>query len=144
MRRIAGIQCIVSQVTVPEKASFRRRENGEWIMLKRIVSLVIMIPLGIVLIVLSVANREFVTLALNPFRPDDQFLSVSAPFFVFLFVALIIGLIVGAAATWLTQGKYRKRARNEAREAEKWHAEADRFKVRAEQIAGQQAQLPQS
>ena len=113
-------------------------------MLKRIVSLVIMIPLGIVLIVLSVANREFVTLALNPFRPDDQFLSVSAPFFVFLFVALIIGLIVGAAATWLTQGKYRKRARNEAREAQKWHAEADRFKVRAEQIAGQQAQLPQT
>lgn len=109
-------------------------------MLKKIVNLAVMIPLGIILIVLSVANRQFVTLALNPFRPDDQFLSVSAPFFVFLFAALILGLAIGAAVTWFTQGKYRKRARNEAREAEKWHAEADLHKSRAEQIAGQ-AQL---
>lgn len=109
-------------------------------MLKKIVNLAVMIPLGIILIVLSVANRQFVTLALNPFRPDDQFLSVSAPFFVFLFAALILGLAIGAAVTWFTQGKYRKRARNEAREAEKWHAEADLYKSRAEQIAGQ-AQL---
>lgn len=111
-------------------------------MLKKIVNLVVMIPLGIILIVLSVANRQTVTLALNPFRPDDQFLSVSAPFFVFLFAALILGLAIGSAVTWLSQGKYRKRARNEAREAEKWHAEADRHKSRVEQIAGQ-AQLPQ-
>lgn len=110
---------------------------------KKVVSLAVMIPLGIILIVLSVANRQNVTLALNPFRPEDQALSISAPFFVFLFAALILGLVIGSSITWFTQGKHRKRARSEAREAVKWHAEADRQKSRAEEIAGQTfARLP--
>ena len=85
-------------------------------MLKSAFNLIVMVPLGIVLVVLSVANRQSVTLALNPFRPEDSVLSVSAPFFVFLLAALIIGLLLGALSTWLAQGKYRRRAR----EASDW------------------------
>ncbi|MFB9949914.1 DUF1049 domain-containing protein [Rhizobium puerariae] len=91
--------------------------------LKRIVSLVIFVPLGIVLIVLAVANRQTVTLALNPFRPEDGVLAVSGPFFLFLFLAVLLGMLVGAAATWLSQGKYRKQARVEAKEAVRWQSE---------------------
>jgi gas vesicle protein len=76
-------------------------------------------------------------MAFNPFRPDDQVLSLAAPFFVFIFIALIIGMVVGSAATWLTQSKHRKRARSEAKEAIRWQSEADRHKTRAEEIAGQ-------
>ncbi|MCF3639210.1 LapA family protein [Rhizobium sp. TRM95111] len=105
-------------------------------MLKRIVNVAILAPVGIVLIVLSVANRQPVTLALNPFRPEDGVLSVTAPFFVYLFSAVILGLLLGSAATWLSQGKHRKRARNEASEAVKWHSEAEKQKARAETLAG--------
>jgi uncharacterized integral membrane protein len=108
-------------------------------MAKKIINLLVLVPLGIVLIVFCVANRHIVTLAFNPFRPDDQVLAVNAPLFVFLFIALIIGMVVGAAATWLSQGRHRKRARTEAREAVRWQAEADRHRGRAEQIA---AHLP--
>jgi hypothetical protein len=111
-------------------------------MFRKITTLVILVPLGIVLIVLSVANRQAVTLAINPFRPEDQALSLTAPFFVFLFLALIVGMIIGSVATWLSQGKYRKRARMESKSALKWQAEADRHKNRAEQIAAAQP-LPQ-
>ena len=104
-------------------------------MIKRIVNVVILIPVAIVLIVLSVANRQSVTLALNPFRPEDSVLSVTAPFFVYLFLAVIFGLVVGSLATWFTQGKYRKRARVEASEAVKWQTEAEKQRVRAENIA---------
>ena len=90
---------------------------------KRIVSLVIFVPLGIVLIVLAVANRQVVTLALNPFRPEDGVLSVSAPFFLFLFLAVLVGMLIGSAVTWWSQGKHRKQARAEAREAVKWQNE---------------------
>ncbi|WP_454847982.1 LapA family protein [Rhizobium binxianense] len=106
-------------------------------MARKIVNLLILLPLGVILIVFCVANRQIVTLAFNPFRPEDQVLSVSAPLFVFLFIALIVGMLVGSAATWLSQGKHRKRARSEAKEAIRWHAEADRHKSRAEEIAGQ-------
>ena len=106
-------------------------------MAKKIVNLLILLPVGIVLIIFCVANRQLVTMAFNPFRPEDQVLSLSAPLFVFLFVTLIVGMVIGSAATWFTQGRHRKRARVEAREAVRWQAEADRHRSRAEQIAGQ-------
>ncbi|HEX2148106.1 MAG TPA: DUF1049 domain-containing protein, partial [Pseudorhizobium sp.] len=62
---------------------------------KKILSLVILVPLGVLLIVLSVANRQSVTLALNPFRPDDSVLSVTAPFFLFLLLSLLLGMLIG-------------------------------------------------
>ncbi len=91
--------------------------------LKRILSLVVFVPLGIVMIVLAVANRQAVTLALNPFRPQDSILSVTAPFFVFVFLALLLGIAVGASVTWWSQGRYRRQARLEAKEAVKWQSE---------------------
>ncbi len=102
-------------------------------MIKRVVNVLVLIPIGLVLIVLSVANRQSVTLALNPFRPEDSMLSVTAPFFVYLFLAVIVGLVIGSLATWFTQGKYRKRARIEANEAVKWHTEAEKQKAIASQ-----------
>ena len=104
-------------------------------MIKRIIALAILIPLGVVLIMLSVANRTAVTLALNPFDTADSVLSVTLPFFVFLFLALITGMILGSLATWFKQGKHRKQARVQANEAVKWHTEADRQKAKAQQIA---------
>ena len=91
--------------------------------LKRILSLVVFVPLGIVLIVLAVANRQSVTLALNPFRPDDALLSLTGPFFLFVFLAFLIGMAIGAFVTWLGQGRYRRQARLEAKEAVKWQSE---------------------
>ena len=106
-------------------------------MTKKIINLFILLPLGVILIIFCVANRQNVTLAFNPFRPEDQVLSLAAPFFVFLLIAFIIGMLVGSAATWFNQGKHRKRARVEAKEAIRWQGEAGRHKTRAEEIAGQ-------
>ena len=64
-------------------------------MAKKITNLLILLPLGIILIIFCVANRKIVTLAFNPFRPEDQVLSLSAPFFVFIFIALIIAMEAG-------------------------------------------------
>jgi uncharacterized integral membrane protein len=110
-------------------------------MVRKALSLVVFLPLGVLLIVLAVANRAPVSLALNPFDPADRALSVSAPFFVFLILAVMFGVLMGAIVTWFTQGKYRKKARNQSRMAQQWQAEADRQKTRAEEIAG--STLPQ-
>ncbi|MDM9626173.1 LapA family protein [Rhizobium sp. S152] len=106
-------------------------------MAKKIINLLILLPIGIVLIIFCVANRQSVTMAFNPFRPEDQVLSISAPLFVFLFIAVIAGMLIGSAATWFNQGKHRRRARFEAKEAVRWQGEADRHKARSENIAGQ-------
>lgn len=101
-------------------------------MTRRIVNVIILVPVAVIVIGLSVANRDAVRLALNPFNPSDGRLSVTAPFFVFLFAALILGILLGSFATWLRQGKYRKRARSEARAAVRWQAEADKHKQASE------------
>ncbi|QLF69190.1 DUF1049 domain-containing protein [Peteryoungia desertarenae] len=106
-------------------------------MFSRLVALVVFVPLGLVLIVLAVANRQDVTLALNPFNPADQMLSVSAPLFVMLILSVILGLLLGFVIAWISQSKHRKRARREAKAAQHWQTEADRHKTRAEEIAGQ-------
>ncbi|WP_320201203.1 DUF1049 domain-containing protein [Agrobacterium sp. rho-13.3] len=104
-------------------------------MSKKIVNLVVLVPLAIILVVLCVANRQAVTLALNPFRPDDSVLSFSAPFFVFILLSVIFGIGLGSLVTWFSQGKHRKRARVEAKEAIRWHNEADRHKAAASAVA---------
>ncbi|WP_018235047.1 hypothetical protein [Ensifer sp. BR816] len=113
-------------------------------MIKKIVNILVLVPLGVILIALSVANRQTVTLALNPFDTADNVLSVSGPFFLFLFAAVIVGLVLGAAAVWLNQGKYRRRARNEAHEALKWHREAEKHRSEAERLAQTNLPAPQN
>ncbi len=106
--------------------------------MKKIINLLIVLPVAVVLIALSVANRGPATLALNPFQPEDPVLAVTAPFFVFLFAALMIGIVLGGIGTWFTQGRYRSRARRERYEAAHWHNEADRQRERANDLARQQ------
>ncbi|MEO1985606.1 MAG: LapA family protein [Martelella sp.] len=106
-------------------------------MTKKLINILILVPIGVVLIVLCVANRQSVTMALNPFNAADQVLSVSAPFFVYIFIAFILGLVFGSLATWFSQHKHRKTAKAKKREAAQWRAEADRQKT-------QPAELPQT
>ncbi|ATU93068.1 LapA family protein [Phyllobacterium zundukense] len=93
-------------------------------MVNRIVVALILVPLAIILIALSVANRGAVSLTIDPFNPGNPLLSYSAPLFVWLFIALIIGLVLGSLATWYNQGKHRKLARQRKLEAELLRKEA--------------------
>lgn len=103
--------------------------------MKKIVYLVLLLPLGVVLIVLSVANRQPVTLRLDPFNAAEPALSLSLPFFAFLFAAILLGMIIGAVATWFGQGRHRRDARRERADARKWRAEAETHRKRADDLA---------
>ena len=87
-------------------------------MLNRFVLVVVVVPLAIILVALAVANREAASFTMDPFNPGNPALTLQAPLFVLLFVALGLGVIVGSLATWLKQGRYRKIARQRSQEAE--------------------------
>jgi uncharacterized integral membrane protein len=86
-------------------------------MYNRFLLIVVFVPLAIVLIALAVANRGLTAFTLDPFNPGNPALTAELPLFVLLFAALAIGLVVGSAATWLKQGRYRKLARQRGQEA---------------------------
>ena len=96
-------------------------------MIRKIVSLLIAFPGAVLLVTLAIANRHSVRLVLDPFRPEEPALSLALPFYAYLFGVLILGVILGGLATWLTQGHWRKAARTRGQEARRWHSEADRL-----------------
>lgn len=105
--------------------------------MRKLISLLVLLPIAIVLIVLSVANRHSVVFNLDPINPAQPFLSLTLPFFVFLFAAVLTGMVIGSLATWFAQGKHRKMARTQKRDAVKWQHEAQEQKVRADSAVDQ-------
>lgn len=97
-------------------------------MVHRLVQVLVFLPLAIILIALSVANRHSVTISLDPFGGGgaaEPALSLSAPLFLVIFLALFVGVVIGGVATWISQGKWRKTARLSRREARQWQSRAD-------------------
>jgi hypothetical protein len=94
----------------------------------------ILLPLAIVVVTLSVANRVPVTFSLDPVH-EVPWLSITAPFFVFLFAALGLGIIFGGVAAWIGQAKWRRAARAE-------RVNAARLKTEAESLRDRLASLP--
>jgi uncharacterized integral membrane protein len=96
-------------------------------LINRVLWLLIGFPVAVLLIALAVANRHDVRLVLDPFRPEAPVLSMDLPFYIYLFGALIVGVLLGGFATWLSQGQWRHRARVRAHEAARWQSEAERL-----------------
>jgi hypothetical protein len=99
--------------------------------MRKLAAGLLVLPLGALLVALAVVNRKAVTLGLNPFDGESGF-GIEAPFFLFLLGAFGLGLIAGGGATWLDQGKWRRKARADAREASNWRRQSDRLEKELE------------
>ena len=84
--------------------------------MKRILEVLILLPLAIVGIALAVANRQAVTVSFDPFSSTKAG-AVEAPPFVVLIAAIVIGVLVGGFFTWLSQGRHRRALRESQAEA---------------------------
>lgn len=89
----------------------------------RYLKLLLLAPVAIALVLLAVANRQVVTLVLDPFSRGPEAASITLPLFVLAFVVLCIGIVLGYVAAWFAQGKHRRAARSYKRECEKLSAE---------------------
>lgn len=79
--------------------------------LRKIAIALVVVPLAIALIVFAVANREIVTVSLDPFDSAQPAWSVRMPLFVMIFVFLMSGVLLGGFAAWLRQGRHRRASR---------------------------------
>ena len=107
--------------------------------MKRFLWALIGVPVAVVLIVLSVANRQPVTLRLDPFNEVSPAIAFTLPFFMHLFAALLVGMLIGGMVAWFGQSKYRRQARQEKQKAERFELEATESRKRAEALAMQGA-----
>ncbi len=110
-------------------------------MIGRTFSMIFTFLFAVVLITLFVINRHEINLVLDPFDPKDPAYELRLPFFWFMFALLFLGAFLGAMATWLTQGKWRRTARQRTQEAMRWKSEAERLAKERDQNVIERKQL---
>jgi uncharacterized integral membrane protein len=94
-------------------------------LLRKFLAALILVPLAVILIAFAVANRQIVTVSLDPFSASAPAASASLPLFALIIATLIVGVIVGGVAAWLGQGRWRRHARRLHREASDLRARVD-------------------
>jgi uncharacterized integral membrane protein len=94
-------------------------------LLRKLVAVLVLVPLAIVIIAFAVANRQAITLSFDPFSPSAPAASLTLPLFVIVIGALVAGVIVGGLAVRLGHGRWRRMARRLEREAAELRARLD-------------------
>lgn len=80
-------------------------------MLRKLVALLILLPLAVVIVAFAVANRQTVTVSFDPFSATDPAFVLNLPLWGLMFLLLLFGILIGGVAAWLKQHKWRRRAR---------------------------------
>jgi uncharacterized integral membrane protein len=99
-------------------------------MVRRIISTLILIPLAVVIIAFAVANRQWITVSFDPFSSTSPAYAATLPLFAFIFVALILGVLIGGAVVWIGQAKWRRTARKLDNDVRVLHQELDAVRRR--------------
>ncbi|MGA2042479.1 MAG: LapA family protein [Roseiarcus sp.] len=101
--------------------------------MKRLLKLIVLAPVAILLLIFAFANRHIVTVSFDPFAEGDiPAFALTAPLFLVLILAIMFGVVAGGVATWLTQGRYRRAARDSRAEAEQLRLETARLRAEAQ------------
>ena len=89
------------------------------------------IPVGLILLVFAVSNRQIVALFYNPFTRDVSDPPLALPLFIIIVGSFVFGMIFGGVFVWWRQRSYRKDARRLDKESRYWHEEADYLRHKA-------------
>lgn len=92
----------------------------------------LLVPVGILAVMLAIANRAPVELSFDPFGASD--LRVAAPLFIVMFVSIMVGVVIGGTGVWMRQGRHRRAAREARSNAGRLQAEADRLRTRTSSL----------
>ena len=100
-------------------------------MLRKALTLVIVVPLAVLIVAFAVANRQAVTVSFDPFSSANPAYAATLPLFVLIFALVILGVIVGGVATWLRQASWRRTARALDADVRTLHQELEAMRRRA-------------
>jgi len=86
--------------------------------MKALLRAVILIPVAVALLGFAVANRSVVSVKLDPFDLIEPAVVFDVPLFLPVFLSLMIGILAGGCAMWLSQGRHRRAVRMHLRTIE--------------------------
>jgi uncharacterized integral membrane protein len=101
-------------------------------MLRKFVSWVILLLITAVVVSFAVANRNNITVNLDPVGITNPPLTASLKLWVLALGMAILGVIIGGIAVWLRQGRWRRNTRSLDREVRALRAENQDLRQRLE------------
>jgi uncharacterized integral membrane protein len=110
--------------------------------MRKFLTALIVIPLGLILMVFAVANRQFVTVSFDPFVSNDPSFSVTLPLFLLLIVVAALGVLAGGCAVWFGQRHWRRAARRNEAEARAARGELADLRAQAAAARPESQRLP--
>src|ERR1700755_2204159 len=85
--------------------------------MRKFLTALVVIPLGIFFVIFAVANRHLVTVSFDPFNSTTPTVAITLPLFVVIIAVAMLGVLAGGMATWFRQGRLRRDARQREAEA---------------------------
>jgi uncharacterized integral membrane protein len=110
--------------------------------MRKILTAIVVVPLGLLLVVFAIANRHRVGVSFDPFGSDAPSLTATLPLFMVILLSLMVGVLAGGTATWFGQGKWRRYARRADAEVRSLRLERDSLRAEAEARRPQAVMIP--
>ncbi|RXT48628.1 lipopolysaccharide assembly protein LapA domain-containing protein [Bradyrhizobium betae] len=110
--------------------------------MRKFLTALIVIPLGLILVTFAVANRHDVTVSFDPFLANDPALSRTMPLFLLLILVAALGVIAGGCAAWFGQRRWRRAARRHEADARAARVELAGLQARAAAAKPESQRLP--
>ena len=108
-------------------------------MIRNIVRVLVLAPLALLIAMFAVANRAPVLIGFDPFGAQPPMFAFVSPLYLALMAALILGVVVGGVAAWMSQNPRRRRARRLAAELKASRTEAEALRRQIDASATVQA-----
>ena len=110
--------------------------------MRKFLTALIFIPLGLIFVVFAVANRHLVTVSFDPFNSTDPSVAVTLPLFVIIIATAMAGVMAGGTATWFRQRRWRRAARQHETDARQARAEIADLRASASRAEPQRLPAP--
>ena len=107
--------------------------------MKNILKAIVLVPIALLIVVFAVANRQITTISLDPFNSEAPALALSAPLFLVILLMVILGVLVGGIASWVSQSVVRGAARQSRADAERLRRELQETRLELDLVHRQQA-----
>ncbi len=107
--------------------------------MKNALKAIVLVPIAALIVIFAVANRQIITISLDPFNSETPALALSAPLFLVILLMVILGVLIGGIASWISQGAVRSAARQARVEAERLRRELQETRLELDLVHRQQA-----
>lgn len=99
--------------------------------MRKFLTVLVVVPIGVIFLVFAIANRQMVTVSFDPFNANNPAVGLTLPLFLVIIVMAILGVVAGGVATWVRQRHWRRAARQSEAETREARAELARLQVAA-------------